>query len=83
LALLLRIGGHEILIMGSMNFIEREMEGLRPDMALVGSNNQRHEVYDFTGRLMRVLGHPAVVLPTHADAHGGPQPSGAVRANQC
>jgi len=79
----LRIGGHEILIMGSMNFIEREMEGLRPDIARVGSNSQRHEIYDFTGRLMRVLGHPAVVLPTHADAHGGPPPSDAVRANQC
>lgn len=81
-AYLLRMGGHEILIMGSMNFIEREMQGLRPDIALVGSNSQRHEIYDFTGRLMRALGHPAMVLPTHADAYGDPNPSDAIRADQ-
>lgn len=81
-AYLLRIGGHQILIMGSMNFIEREMDGLRPDIALVGSNSQRHEIYDFTGRLMRALGQPAVVLPTHADAYGDPNPSEAIRADQ-
>lgn len=81
-AYLLRIGGHEILIMGSMNFIEREMEGLRPDIALVGSNSQRHEIFDFTGRLMRALGHPAVVMPTHADAYGDPNPSEAIRTDQ-
>jgi L-ascorbate metabolism protein UlaG (beta-lactamase superfamily) len=40
LAYLLRIAGHEILIMGSMNYIEREMEGLRPDIALVGANSR-------------------------------------------
>lgn len=81
-AYLLRIAGHEILIMGSMNFIEREMNGLRPDIALVGSNSQRHEIYDFTGRLMRALGNPAVVLPTHADAYGNPEPSEAILADQ-
>ena len=34
LAYLLRMSGHEVLIMGSMNYIEREMTGLRPDIAL-------------------------------------------------
>src|SRR5579864_6060273 len=29
-AYLLRLAGHQVLIMGSMNYIEREMEGLRP-----------------------------------------------------
>lgn len=82
LAYLLRIGGHEILIMGSMNFIEREMEGLRPDIALVGSNSQRLQVHDFTGRLMRALGDPAIVIPTHADAYGNPNPSAAALADR-
>lgn len=63
-AYLLRLGGHEVLIMGSMNFIEREMDGLHPDVALVGSNAQRHEIHDFTTRLMHALNYPAVV-----DAH--------------
>jgi hypothetical protein len=44
--------------MGSMNCIEREMEGLRPDIDLVGANSQRREIYDYAGRLMRALGHP-------------------------
>jgi hypothetical protein len=57
-AYLLRLAGHQVLIMGSMNYIEREMEGLRPDLALVGANSQRREIYDYAGRLMRALGHP-------------------------
>jgi len=82
LAYLLRIAGHEILIMGSMNYIEREMVGLRPDIALVGANSQRLEIYDFTGRLMRALGKPALVIPTHADAYGDPNPSAAALADR-
>jgi L-ascorbate metabolism protein UlaG (beta-lactamase superfamily) len=82
LAYLLRIAGHEIVIMGSMNYIEREMEGLRPDIALVGANSQRLEIHDFTGRLMRALGNPALVIPTHADAYGDPKPSAAALADR-
>ena len=55
---LLRIGGQQILIMGSMNYIEREMEGLRPTVALVGANPFRQEIHDYTGRLLRALGNP-------------------------
>jgi hypothetical protein len=38
--------GHRILITGSMNYIEREMQGLRPDIALIGSSASRREIYD-------------------------------------
>ena len=73
LVYLLRIAGHQILIMGGMNFIEREMEGLRPDIALIGAiKGGTQEIYDYAGRLMRALGHPAIVLPTHLDAYGNP-----------
>jgi reactive intermediate/imine deaminase len=81
-AYLLRMGGHEVLIMGSMNFIEREMAGLTPDIALVGSNSQRLEIYNFTPRLMRALNYPAVVIPTHADAYGNPNPPPAITEDQ-
>jgi L-ascorbate metabolism protein UlaG (beta-lactamase superfamily) len=67
---LLRLAGHEVLAMGSMNYIEREMEGLRPDIALVGANNERLEIYDYTRRLMGALGNPLVVMPTHWDGYG-------------
>lgn len=50
-----------------MNYIEREMAGLRPDIVLVGAGDSRVEIYEYTGRLMRALGLPAVVLPTHWD----------------
>jgi len=76
-AYLIRLGGHEVLAMGSMNFLEREMQGLRPDIALVGANSQRLEIHDYTGRLMRALGHPALVIPSHADGYGNPNPPAA------
>ncbi len=82
LAYLVRMAGHEVLVMGSMNYIEREMQGLRPSVALVGANSQRLEIHDFTGRLMRALGHPAVVIPSHADGYGDPNPTAAALADR-
>ena len=67
LAFLIRIAGHQILTFGSMNYIEREVEGLRPDIVVMGAGESRAEIYDYAGRLMRALGYPAVVLPTHWD----------------
>jgi len=64
---LIRFKGHEIFTSGSMNYIERELQGLHPDIAIVGAAPSRHEIYDYAGRLMRVLNYPAVVLPTHWD----------------
>jgi L-ascorbate metabolism protein UlaG (beta-lactamase superfamily) len=67
LAYLVRIGGHRILVFGGMNYIERELVGTQPDVALVGAAASRKEIYDYTGRLMRVLGNPPLVIPTHWD----------------
>jgi L-ascorbate metabolism protein UlaG (beta-lactamase superfamily) len=69
---LVRIGGHEIVTMGSMNFIEREVDGLRPDIALVGAAPSHLEIFEYTPRLMRLLGYPSVVIPTHADNFRAP-----------
>jgi reactive intermediate/imine deaminase len=82
LAYVVRIAGHEVLAMGSMNYIEREMEGLRPDVALIGANSQRLEITDYTGRLLRALGYPALVIPSHADAYGNPRPTAAALADR-
>lgn len=67
---LLRIAGHQLFIMGSMNYIEREISGLRPDVAIVGAGESRREIYDYAGRLMHALGDPPVVFPTHWDDYG-------------
>jgi L-ascorbate metabolism protein UlaG (beta-lactamase superfamily) len=67
---LLRIAGHRIFIMGSMNYIERNVTGLEPDIAIIGAGRDRTQIYHYTGRLMRALGDPAVVFPTHWDDYG-------------
>ena len=72
LAYLIRFHGHQILVFGSMNYIEREIEGLEPDVVLVGAAGSRKENYDYSGRLMRDLHFPALVLPTHWDNFTSP-----------
>ncbi len=72
LAYLVRIGGHRILAFGSMNYIEREVDGLRPDVALIGAMPERSRIYRYTARLMRALGDPPLVLPTHWDRFNVP-----------
>lgn len=67
LAYLIEIGGHRIIVFGSMNYIESELTGLRPDVALIGAMPERNNVDDYTPRLMRVLGNPPLVIPTHWD----------------
>jgi L-ascorbate metabolism protein UlaG (beta-lactamase superfamily) len=82
LCFLVRMGGHQVLSVGSANFIERELEGLRPDV-LLASGGLREEVYDYTARLLRVLGHPRWLLPSHWDdlstPWGSPQDESAAR----
>lgn len=72
LAYLLRVAGHGILWFGSMNYIEREVQGLRPDVAMIAAARQRLEIHDYTGRLMRALGRPRLVIATHWDEQSLP-----------
>jgi L-ascorbate metabolism protein UlaG (beta-lactamase superfamily)/enamine deaminase RidA (YjgF/YER057c/UK114 family) len=67
LSYLARFERHHVLTMGSMNFIEREMEGLNPDILLAGINGSRLGLYNYDERLLRSTGSPSVVLPTHWD----------------
>jgi L-ascorbate metabolism protein UlaG (beta-lactamase superfamily) len=67
LAYLIRFHDHQILAFGGMNYIEREIVGLEPDVALIGAGTSRREIYNYSGRLMRGLHYPAMVLPTHWD----------------
>jgi L-ascorbate metabolism protein UlaG (beta-lactamase superfamily) len=67
LAYLIRLSGHQILAFGGMNYIEREIAGLEPDVVLMGAGASRKEIYDYSGRLMRDLHYPTLVLPTHWD----------------
>ena len=67
LSFLARFAGHTVLTMGSMNFIEREFEGLDPDVLLAGINGSRLGLYDYDRRLLEATGRPRYVIPTHWD----------------
>ncbi|MBL9100747.1 MAG: MBL fold metallo-hydrolase [Myxococcales bacterium] len=70
-AYLVRVAGHEVLFLGTANFIEREVEGLRPDVAVIATG-LRGEIHDYTCRLMRALGRPPLVYANHFDDWRGP-----------
>jgi L-ascorbate metabolism protein UlaG (beta-lactamase superfamily)/enamine deaminase RidA (YjgF/YER057c/UK114 family) len=67
LTFLARFEGKTVLTMGSMNFLEREMEGIHPDILLAGINGSRLGLYNYDERLLTVTGFPPVVIPTHWD----------------
>ncbi|MFO8173380.1 MAG: Atu1372/SO_1960 family protein [Longimicrobiales bacterium] len=64
---LARFRRHTVLAMGSMNFIEREFQGLEPDVLLAGVNGSRLGLYDYDRRLLTATGFPSVVAPAHWD----------------
>ena len=61
LAYSIAIDGHRIILFGSMNYIESEVNGLRPDVALIGAMPERNNIDEYTPRLMRALGNPPLV----------------------
>lgn len=67
LMFLCRFPGREVLTMGSMNFIEKELQGLQPEILLAGAGTSRSEIYKYTERLLTLTGLPRIVIPTHWD----------------
>lgn len=68
---LVTAGGKRVFFIGSANFIESEIDGLRPDVAVVAVG-LREKIPDYACRLMRALGAPRLVLANHFDAHWEP-----------
>ena len=83
LMFLARFDHHDVLTMGSMNFVERELEGLHPDVLLAGVNGSRLGLYNYDERLVNVTGKPPVIIPTHWDnfrlPYGFSQEAGVAR----
>jgi L-ascorbate metabolism protein UlaG (beta-lactamase superfamily) len=69
---LVRFRHHEILMFGSMNYIEREVQGLTPSIVLVPSARPRLQIFRYTERLLRATGLPQVVVATHWDVQTFP-----------
>ncbi|MEU6341678.1 MBL fold metallo-hydrolase [Streptomyces sp. NPDC046977] len=59
-------GGPSVYLSGTSNLAERELTGLRPDVAVVGMTSYS-AVHRYLERLLEVLGDPPVVLPSHHD----------------
>jgi len=83
LMFLARFDHHDVLTMGSMNFVERELEGIHPDILLAGVNGSRLGLYKYDERLLRVTGYPPIIIPTHWDnfrlPYGFSQEAGVAR----
>jgi L-ascorbate metabolism protein UlaG (beta-lactamase superfamily) len=68
---LVKSAGHSVFFMGTANFVEAQLEGTHPDVAIVAVG-LRDKIPDYTCRLMRALGRPKLVLPNHFDSHRTP-----------
>ena len=64
---LARFDSHTVLTMGSMNYLEREVEGLEPDILLAGVNGSRYGIYTYSERLLAATNNPPIIIPTHWD----------------
>jgi hypothetical protein len=64
---LARFKDQDILTMGSMNFVERELEGITSDILLAGVNQSQLGLYNYNERLLKVTGYPKTIIPTHWD----------------
>ena len=72
LSFLARFKNHNVLTMGSMNFLEREFENLKPDILLAGINGSRLGLYKYDERLIKVTSKPRIIIPTHWDSFNLP-----------
>lgn len=68
---IVRVEGRTILFIGTANFVDVEVEGLRPDIAVIAVG-LREKIPDYACRLMRALGKPSLVFTNHFDAHWKP-----------
>lgn len=64
---LIRFDSHHVLTSGSMNYIEREIQGLKPDVLLPGVNMSQRGLYKYTERLLAATQFPEILIPTHWD----------------
>lgn len=62
-----RFANHEVLTMGSMNFVERELQGIETDILLAGVNRSQLGLYKYNERLLSVTNNPKIIIPTHWD----------------
>jgi len=62
-----RFANHDVLTMGSMNFVERELQGIEADILIAGVNRSQLGLYKYDERLLKVTNNPRIIIPTHWD----------------
>jgi L-ascorbate metabolism protein UlaG (beta-lactamase superfamily) len=67
LMFLARFANHDVLTMGSMNFVERELMGIETDILIAGVNRSQLGLYKYDERLLKVTNNPKIIIPTHWD----------------
>jgi L-ascorbate metabolism protein UlaG (beta-lactamase superfamily) len=66
LAYLVTVGEFSVLFLsGTANYVEREVQGLRPDVLVLGMSGHAN-VYDYTARALRAT-RPKLLIPSHHD----------------
>lgn len=58
-------GGISVLNFGGSNYAESELAGLKPDVLLMPAGGGK--IVDYAARLLRTVGYPRYVVPTHWD----------------
>ncbi|GAA1888759.1 MBL fold metallo-hydrolase [Asanoa iriomotensis] len=67
LAYLLSVrGGPAVFFMGASDFVARNVDGMRPDIAMVAMASAT-TTHEYVPRLLEALGKPPVVVPVHWD----------------
>ncbi|MEW2167058.1 MBL fold metallo-hydrolase [Streptomyces sp. NPDC007084] len=59
-------GGPSILLMGASNFAERELSGIRPDIATIAMTSHS-ALHRYVERLLSATGNPPLLIPNHHD----------------
>ncbi|MEU8203224.1 MBL fold metallo-hydrolase [Streptosporangium sp. NPDC049046] len=59
-------GGPSVFFMGGSDFVERNLSGLAPDVAMIPTTSSS-STYDYVPRLLKALDMPGVVVPVHWD----------------
>jgi len=59
--------GPSAFLMGASDFAEREVRGLRPDLAMIAVPTATSTTHGYVPRLLRALDAPGVVVPVHWD----------------
>ncbi|WP_173084891.1 MBL fold metallo-hydrolase [Phytohabitans rumicis] len=59
-------GGPSVFFMGASDFVERDLAGLAPDVAMIAVPNT-DATHEYVPRLLAALDRPATVVPVHWD----------------